>query len=729
MGPELQAHIAFHLTGMRFSGDLGPLDELELYPALFARHRDLAALRYDFPLVLFGAGADGPCVQSLSALFDGLLHEVAPRSNESARLKKLLLRLEREIRALVAEGESGSLTALWDRAAGRLGAGSDELLEDSLNRARAALKVDGAVIDCNGAMPARLIAHAWSAVRDAKARRFRENVNRLVLKLSDIVRADFVRSEAGRSAESLRAAVGPIHEEAFDFDAMSRLLGKASSAGALPESRRRRIDWALSVLRRQRFFPVANGPGGHAGNGEAYSFIFEHCAGALEAFRERRPEMTELAKAIAAAELEIEGQYIEATHDRFFDEFSRRGLAPEDLALFPDYLVCLRAGDMEAVEFAQLISVLSSGLPVKILVQTDDILEASPIGNGHPAFGVRSAQLARMAIGLNEVYVLQSSASNLFQMRESILKGLAYPGPALFSVFSGAGAASGDLQPYLTAAAAMEARAFPAFTWDPSAGPDWASRFHLEANPQVDADWPVHPFAYEDEEHQRVAEKRAFTFVDFAACDRRYAKHFARIPRAGWNAAMVPVDEYLARERQGVPEEVPYVPMVDRGNVLHRVIVDDKLIQEARRCREMWRSLQELGGIHNSHAERRLAREKKAWSEREQREVAARGQEPKPQAPAAAPVQPEPEQEKSSDEPYIETPRCTTCDECIQINNRMFAYDANKQAYIANLEAGSYRQLVEAAESCQVSIIHPGKPRNAKEPGLDDLMKRAEAFP
>jgi hypothetical protein len=45
-----------------------------------------------------------------------------------------------------------------------------------------------------------------------------------------------------------------------------------------------------------------------------------------------------------------------------------------------------------------------------------------------------------------------------------------------------------------------------------------------------------------------------------------------------------------------------------------------------------------------------------------------------------------------------------------------------------NPDAGTYRQLVEAAESCQVSIIHPGKPRNPNEPGLDELLKRAEPF-
>ena len=84
--------------------------------------------------------------------------------------------------------------------------------------------------------------------------------------------------------------------------------------------------------------------------------------------------------------------------------------------------------------------------------------------------------------------------------------------------------------------------------------------------------------------------------------------------------------------------------------------------------------------------------------------------------------------EISSDEPYIETPRCTTCNECTNINNKMFAYNENKQAYVANPDAGTFAQLVEAAESCQVSIIHPGKPRNPQEPGLEELLVRAEPF-
>lgn len=38
-------------------------------------------------------------------------------------------------------------------------------------------------------------------------------------------------------------------------------------------------------------------------------------------------------------------------------------------------------------------------------------------------------------------------------------------------------------------AAAMESRAFPSFTYDPSAGSNWATRFYLADNTQVELDY------------------------------------------------------------------------------------------------------------------------------------------------------------------------------------------------------------------------------------------------
>ncbi len=731
MHSELQAQLAFHLTGVWSAGRPEASDALELRPALLAAYRDLTRLRYDFPLVLARSASRGEAVQSLSALMDRAIEDAAPRDGEGERIRGHVLRMERSIRALVAAGGGGSLATLWDTAAGRLESSGEDLLADSLSRARAALEADGEVIDCGKAMPARLFEHLWGTVQEDKARRFREDIERLILKLSDILAAGLAGSEEGRSPERLQAEVGAAHRESFDFEAMSRLLAGSLPKATLPESRRRRIASLISVLESQRFFAAA---GERAGGVEPYSFVFASCAAALQAFRERLPAMIALAKAVTVARLEVDNEYVESKHDPFFEEFGENVLGPRGATLFPDYLVRVGAAGMQAAERAELIEALGAGLPLKILLQSDDILEESPVREGHLAFGARARQLAAAAIGLNEVYVLQSSASNLLQLRERILRGLEYPGPALFSVFSGAGGACGGLAPYLVAAAAMESRAFPAFSYDPSAGEDWASRFSLENNPRTDLDWPVHAIAYEDDEHQRIGADLAFTLVDFVACDRRYAKHFATVPRAMWNERMIAVPEYLAREAKGPPEKVPCLPLVGDDGTLHRAIVGEKLIREARRCRESWRSLQELAGIHNSHAERLLARERKAW---EEQRAAHAGAAPAPQAAAEAPApapapgvpaQAEPEAEKPRDEPYIETERCTSCNECTQINDKMFVYDANKQASIGDPDAGTYRQLVEAAESCQVSIIHPGRPRNPAEPGLDELLKRAEPF-
>jgi len=79
-------------------------------------------------------------------------------------------------------------------------------------------------------------------------------------------------------------------------------------------------------------------------------------------------------------------------------------------------------------------------------------------------------------------------------------------------------------------------------------------------------------------------------------------------------------------------------------------------------------------------------------------------------------------------EPYIDTELCTSCDDCIKLNKRMFAYNENKQAVIEDASAGTFKQLVMAAEVCPAQIIHPGTPLDADEPDLEKLIQRAERF-
>jgi pyruvate-ferredoxin/flavodoxin oxidoreductase len=79
-------------------------------------------------------------------------------------------------------------------------------------------------------------------------------------------------------------------------------------------------------------------------------------------------------------------------------------------------------------------------------------------------------------------------------------------------------------------------------------------------------------------------------------------------------------------------------------------------------------------------------------------------------------------------EAYIDSDRCTTCNECTNLNKKMFVYNDLKQAFIQDATAGTFKQLVMAAEACPVAIIHPGTPLNPKEKGLDKWLKRAQPF-
>ncbi len=114
--------------------------------------------------------------------------------------------------------------------------------------------------------------------------------------------------------------------------------------------------------------------------------------------------------------------------------------------------------------------------------------------------------------------------------------------------------------------------------------------------------------------------------------------------------------------------------------------------------------------------------------------VAAPSAAPDPSASAAPAAEPEaPAKAKPAHgglrmEPFIETARCTSCDECTKLNPHMFAYDENKQAYIKDASAGTFKELVQAAERCTAGIIHPGDPLNPDEPDLDKWVARAARF-
>ena len=721
----------FYRTGRRTSTALRPVAEAALRPALFAQLSDLTALRYDFPVVLASRHGDPSWVEPLSSILDVTLAEVAPSGPAGERFRRTVLRMEREIRLLMRDDSSRRAAAgealagaplptlddLWSRAHERLTIAGGEPAAVELARAKQALQTrnmfDGHVADCDAGLPAHVVAHAWSWVEARKADAMRQKISTLLITLKNLVTADFMRSEAGRGASTLSAGVGGADRAMFDFGVMAKLLAAPSGASALPPARRARIDETIQVLRGQHFF----GPG-------SYPFRFDRVDLALAAWRERQPELARLVRAIAIAELEVGGRYSEARHDEYFAGFDGTSVGDEEKVLFPDYLVTLGAGSTDPAGRAQVLEALAGDAPVKILLETSD-----PFGLG--------GQLATTAMGLGGVYVLQAPSAHLYVVRDEIRAAFEFGGPSLISVFNGAFGGGPALSPYLVSSVALESRVFPAFVYDPSAGTDWAQRFDLLENPQPDVTWPVHQLSYADAKLGRVDEAVAVTPLDLALCDPRRAQHFARTPIAHWTG-LVPADAWL--DEQKADGAAPFVPAVDANARLMRLAVDDTLVREAHRVAEAWNRLRQLDDM--KHEKIRFVEVPPASAPSAPSMTA--GAEASPgaapaAAAAAAPVAAAPavegvaatpaaEPERTPDEPYIETWRCTTCNECTGVNARMFAYNENRQAYIKDITAGTYRDLVNAAESCQVAIIHPGKPRDPREAGLDELMERAQSF-
>ncbi len=703
MTPPPSVRRAFHLGTAPASAGLGAIGAYDLIPALAARYRDLSALRYDYPVVLLGEPCEGEAIRPLSVVIDDLLRATA--NQEAAdRIAAHVLELERQLRQSVSRGERGSLSDLWERAASQLAADSD-LRRDSLRLARSALTMDGELVDCQAGVAIRVLRHGWEARQREKGRTFRAHAARLALQLSEILRAGSAHSADGRTSAALRASIGGPDQAVFDFELMAKTLAGPTPATTIPDARRRRLETLTATLTTQAFYP-ATGEGGLA-------FAFDSCAAAVRAYRERLPRLLDLVCAVGAAELEAADQYSAARHDAFFERLAAGDLDIDvrDLDLFPDYFVHLTAASLTPEEHTALVEMLDSRLPIKVILELDDVLPAS-IGDGSRG---RARSLAQVAAGLGRAFVLQAPASHLVQMREPIARGLARGGPALFSVYAGTSATRHGLPPYLAGALALESRVFPAFTWEPD-HQSGGGRLDLTANPQREADWPVYSLDSEDEAHARLSEPVALTSADLLACDRRHAPHFAVVPNGEWSDDLVPLSRWLTLGAADRRAAVPFVLLVDADNRLQRAIVDTAIVRETEACLERWRSLRRLAGASNADTPAEVAASAPAVA-------SASVPEPLPAEPVASPPE-----GREAGAAYIETPRCSSCNECIQLNGRMFKYNENKQAYIADARAGTFRELVEAAESCQVSIIHPGLPRRSDEPGLDTLLERAAAF-
>jgi ferredoxin len=503
----------------------------------------------------------------------------------------------------------------------------------------------------------------------------------------------------------------------------------------------------------------------------AASSLFEHkSAGLSEVFR-----------ALRVAELELSQSYDPEVHDPWFASFNWEAFSRDEFQLLPVVVALDHADHIASKGLYAFSRLLRSGRPAQLLVLVTPGQNPGTEPGEDPLASYRF-ELGYAGISHREAMVAQSSLAQPQHLIEGFLRALDTTRTGVHLLSTGTGTSS-RINPWLSAGAALESRAHPFFRYNPEAGLSWAQSMDFAGNPEPESDWPSHPLEYRESDSEGSQSTFvAFTFADFALLDPTLRQHFRLVPEGYTRDELTPVDAYLTLEPGQAIKHVPFVWGIDGESRLRRLVLSRELILACQDRQGYWRTLQSLAGVKNEYADTaaKQARAKaiaEAAEERKNLEAAheerlsrvreetagevmgrladalmgldlTQAQAAAPQ-PAAAPAEssaetaapaeaPEPvaeptpaeedEDEVSFDEPWIDTVLCTSCNDCMKFNPLVFVYNENKQALIGDAKAGTYEQIVMAAEKCPARCIHPGKPLNPDEPNLEELIERAKPF-
>lgn len=786
----LEALRRFHFgtTGVGGDPERIPGDRV---PALLAPVLGTGRVSGDYPLFLYPADSDQGQVLGSGELLEQTMGRCAPGESDCRMLKDNLKRVERQILNLVAD-RGGYLAAdvVFQEAARGvlreldLDASNAEKLTAELDRLQDALPKGGVFVDIGEGTEWLLLLASCRRRLGAGQRAFRADVEKLYGQLNDRLGIEKGKRPDGRSSEAMGEAVGVAGNRFLDSTALAEIVGSHRGSVAMSEQRNQRMEasrdtigaWlekdaepVLSVVHNDGV-ALFDGAAGDLSDVE-FGTAGDPCAGASTRFDQHAEELAKVFSAVRLARLELSDAYDSAVHDAWFAAFDWQAFSPEEFRLMPCMVAFDGAGALAGEHMASLSKLLRGGRPIRVLVNTDP---ARMVGEDGDAVDSR-VELGHFAVAHREACVLQGLAARPRHLLAGFEAILGSARPALMVV--GQSPRCEGIDPWLMGGAAVEGRAHPLYCFDPEQGMSWDGWYSGAENPAPESDWPCQEVPV-----QGLADplKLGFTFADFALLEESFAGHFAPVPGGLPAENLVPIAEYLALEGEPDTRLLPFVWAADGEGSLAQYVVSRRLLAICRDRLRYWQTIQELSGLRNHFAERAAAQVRaeerdahaKAVSELENQHQ-ARVEEVRqsaagdamqglaqmlldvnmgdlgslaPASPSGAPAaavataateestsEPEaaaeePEEEEGFDDPWVDTPLCTSCNDCVVINPRLFVYDDNKQVMIGDAQGGSFAELVKAAEACPAKCIHPGKPLDSSEANLPDLIQRAAAF-
>jgi pyruvate-ferredoxin/flavodoxin oxidoreductase len=290
-------------------------------------------------------------------------------------------------------------------------------------------------------------------------------------------------------------------------------------------------------------------------------------------------ETTELVRLLRQAQLEVEQPDGIDWKREALTMLHWRDLDDDELALCPP-LVLLGSDELLAGQgLGQLIWLLNSGLPVKVVV-----LGALDVAQHDASTNNPRADLSMLALAQRNAFVAQTSVAAPAHFGESMLQALSFRGPALLHAYAPSPARHGfpASQTAVQAQLAVASRALPLFRYDPRGEGVFGSRISLDGNPA-----PAEALA-------------DTTLADWALGQQRHAAHFEPLP--GDAAATIPMAEWLLLDPKSRSGKTPYV--VAPGEDEQRMAVSRALARSASERLAAWQTLQELAGIVTPFTER-----------------------------------------------------------------------------------------------------------------------------
>ena len=609
-------------------------------------------------------------------------------------------------------------------------------------------------------------------------------INEVQQTIASLVRIEQHHRDTLAGGQTTRRGFGAIGSSALDLDRlMSSLRGSYESRPA----QRERFERLTSLAGSLEALVV----GGVDALPEPR--VVELSAGVdavLGAWEEHAAAAVKIHQLLRTARLESKGRYDSAVHDPFFEHFDWRELDNHEARLTPPLLVRVAGGAEESESIGAVLSLLSAGRPVKIVITRTDV-GIGVHGTGREMALGGALDLSTLFLAFRGACFVQSTVTSE-ALGDMVGGALASARPAVISILD-TGEQSRDRM-------AVESRAFPLVSYDPEAASDFVSCLDLSANPELQGRWCRLPIDHQGPDGLEQTD-RCVTFADLASTDDALRAQFTTLAEDA--PRPVALDDYLDLGHDARRAATPFILATDDETRLVRLVPSRPIVARTADRLHLWHTLQELAGIENpfvraaeSRVAERLETEHRTAIEAQRHKLEERREEHAREAVAAAlrtvaghltavgggealragvaginsgvsvvtaagdsrisdaapgtaapsgspdsvgatssnatdPGSSSPSADTApggDEEAWVDERLCTSCDECIAVNRTIFAYDGSKKAFVKDPRGGPFRDIVAAAEKCSSGAIHTGTPLDPSEPDLEKWVVRSAPF-